>query len=283
MINVENLPTPDALTIPTYDELLAENIALFKSLHTDWEPHPSDENSMLLEAQAYRELMLYQQFNNKIKSLLLLYAKGSDLDGKAGDFNQERLDGETDEAFLERVLMSWDGYSTAGALGSYEYHARSVSSRIQSVQAYSPEKGKIHVAIATFTKDEDGLLLSLDDVLPQVELKLSDKKMRPVAERCSSFIAKDNHETICADITIENETEIKAIAETIQTNFALNLTVGTSLPYSKLIKYLEVDGVHKVVPTSHDGDITCPDGEIIRIDLVDITFFNINGDILSYE
>lgn len=283
MINVDNLSKPDALIMPTYDELLAQNVAVFQSLHPDWEPHASDENMMLLEAFAYRELHLHRDFNNRVNSLLLLYSKGSALDAKGGDRNLERLEGESDEAFLERILMSWDGYSTAGALGAYEYHARSVSSLIENVQAFSPKKGVIHVAIATYAKDEDGRLISLESLVPKVIETLSDKKKRPVCDEFKVFVAKANETTIDADVIVYNEDYLASIFNLIKSNFAVNLKTGKTLVYSKIIKYLEVEGVHKATPTNHNYDIECADGEIIRITSVNIHFFNTDGDVLTYE
>lgn len=283
MINVKNLPIPDALKVPTFEEALAENVALFKKLHPDWEPHASDKNMMLLEALAYREIKLYQKFNTRARNLLLLYSRDSNLDAKAADRNLERLDGESDVAFKERILMSWSGYSTAGALGAYEFHARSVSALIQDVQAYSPSKGVIHVALTTHTKDEKDNWISLEEFVPTVTATLSDKKKRPVCDDFQAFVSRNKETTIEANVVIYNEDELKVILKTIKDNFALNLKTGADLVHSKIIKYLEVPGVHKAVCTNHDNDIECADGEIIRITAVNIHFFNTDGDELAHE
>ncbi|MGL4224616.1 MAG: baseplate assembly protein [Vibrio sp.] len=260
MINTDNLPEPDVLKMPTYEEVLAENVALFTTLMPDYEPLDSDPYQLLLQVFAYRELHLRQAFNNKLKSQLLLYAAGTDLDLLAADeYQLERLDGESDLAFRQRILRSLDGYSTAGSIESYEYHAYSVSSDITEAKAYSPEKGVVHVVIASNTMDID------DGLKTQVENRLNEDKVRPLTDTVSVVIASAIEPVIAGVIELHNLDEKEAVMQSIINNITgLVLGIGDDLPYSQRVASLHVPGVYRVM-LEHGDDIECDQESIIRI------------------
>ncbi len=260
MINTANLPEPNVLMMPTFEEVLAENVELFTTLVPDYEPLDSDPYQLMLQAFAYRELHLRQAFNNKFKSQLLLYSQGSDLDLLAADeYQLERLDGESDVAFRQRILRSLDGYSTAGSIESYEYHAYSVSSDITEVKAYSPEKGVVHVVIASNTIDIN------DELKTKVEERLNQDKVRPLTDTVNVVIATELKPAIVATVELHNMDEVDAVTESITTNFShLELGISDDLPRSKRIASLHVNGAYKVT-LENDDDIKCGLEEIIRM------------------
>ncbi len=260
MINTANLPEPNVLLMPTYEEVLAENIELFNSLVPDYEPLDSDPYQLMLQAFAYRELHLRQAFNNKFKSQLLLLSQGSDLDLLAADeYQLERLEGEEDDAFRERIWRSLDGYSTAGSIESYEYHAYSVSSDITEAKAYSPEKGVVHVVIASSTIDID------DELKTKVEQRLNQDKVRPLTDTVNVVIATELKPAIVATVELHNMDEVDAVTESITANFSnIELGISDDLPRSKRIASLHVSGVYKVT-LDNDDDTECGLEGIIRI------------------
>ncbi len=265
VINYKNLPEPDVLAMPTYEELLAENNAMFGDLLPDYTPLDSDPYQLLLQALAYRELHLRQSFNNKLKCSMLLFAKGADLDNEAARYSVERLENEIDEDFLERILMSLDGFSTAGSLESYEFHARSVSSQIDA-HAYSPEKGVVNTVIANFNE-------SLDEALrQQTETALNGDKVRPVTDTANVLIAQELEQVIDAEIQLFNVDYQAAVEQKIQDNFNLQLRIADNLTYSQIIRYLHVDGVYKAVLNNINSDIECDDHQIIRITELKLSF-----------
>ncbi len=266
MINYKNLPEPDVLAMPSYEDVLAENNAMFGDLLPDYTPLDSDPYQLLLQALAYRELHLRQSFNNKLKSSMLLFAKGADLDNEAARYNVERLENETDEDFLERILMSLDGFSTAGSLESYEFHARSVSSRIDDAHAYSPEKGVVNTVIANFNKPLDEALRQ------QTETALNGDKVRPVTDTANVLIAQELEQVIEAEIQLFSLEQQAAVEQKIKDNFNLQLRIADNLTYSQIIRYLHVDGVYKAVLNNINSDIECDDHQIIRITELKLSF-----------
>jgi len=87
-------------------------------------------------------------------------------------------DKESDEAFRERLRLSFETFSTAGPVGAYDYWARTASEQIVDVKSLSPKPGVVDVRILL----KDGELpdeeikkkvlniLSADDIRPQTDL-----------------------------------------------------------------------------------------------------------------
>lgn len=86
-------------------------------------------------------------------------------------------DREGDEAYYNRMRESFEAYSTAGSLGSYEYHAKSASTLVSDVSAVSPEPGVVDVRILL-----QGGELPTKEVLKEVQAALSDEKVRPLTD-----------------------------------------------------------------------------------------------------
>ncbi|WP_169753488.1 baseplate assembly protein [Campylobacter mucosalis] len=93
---LKTLPYPDVIEQLNYDEILNSVKNVFKSYLKDDEIEllESDNYSALLETLAYRELLLRARINQSVKSMLLPYASGSDLDNVVAIYGIERLKGE---------------------------------------------------------------------------------------------------------------------------------------------------------------------------------------------
>lgn len=105
-MNLQNLPYPNVIEELNFNELLTGIKKLFKSYLNDDEISllESDRYSALLETLAYRELLLRARINESVKSMLLPYASGSDLDNVVAIYGIERLQGEKPTAKIELCL-----------------------------------------------------------------------------------------------------------------------------------------------------------------------------------
>ena len=103
---LKNLPFPNVIEELNYDELLKDVKRLFKTYLNDAEISllESDNYSALLEALAYRELLLRARINESVKSMLLPFSSGSDLDNVAAIYGIERLKGERPTANIALSL-----------------------------------------------------------------------------------------------------------------------------------------------------------------------------------
>ncbi|ODS24171.1 hypothetical protein AB835_04645 [Candidatus Endobugula sertula] len=267
MLSTSQLANADVLQVKTFEAILAKLLTIVDGLVPDYQPLESDPYMLLTEAYSWRELHLRKEFNNKLKSLLLHFAKGNNLDLIGNDrYNVERLDGEKDEPYLDRILASLDGYSTAGSLESYEYHARSVSAIIDDAKAVSPEKGVIDVYIASYDND------ITDELVNQVINAVSAKKVRPITDEVHVKIATPKLVTIDAAIELEDINTQEAAQSEIENNFAGTFKIHQALPFSDVMTKLKVTGVYDALPTAPTQTVKCETGERIVIEAFNLSF-----------
>jgi phage-related baseplate assembly protein len=86
---------------------------------------------------------------------------------------------EDDEDLRYRAQLAWEGLSTAGPRGAYEFHARSAHGQIADVSAISPEPCDILVSV--LSREDDGT--AGDKILAAVRTALSDEDVRPMGDR----------------------------------------------------------------------------------------------------
>ena len=103
---LKNLPYPNVIEQLSYDEILKAAKELFKKHLNDDEISllESDRFSALLETLAYRELLLRARINSAVKSMLLPFAQGADLDNIVAMYGIEREKGERPVAEVEFAL-----------------------------------------------------------------------------------------------------------------------------------------------------------------------------------
>ncbi|MDR0666862.1 MAG: baseplate J/gp47 family protein [Campylobacteraceae bacterium] len=89
-----NLPYPTVIEKLDYDDIKNEIIELFAERTADYELLESDPYSAIIEAIAYREMLLRARINDSVLSMLIPYAAGSDLDNIVALYGVERLKGE---------------------------------------------------------------------------------------------------------------------------------------------------------------------------------------------
>ena len=103
---LKNLPYPNVIEQLSYDEILNAAKELFKKHLNDDEISllESDRFSALLETLAYRELLLRARINSAVKSMLLPFSQGADLDNIVAMYGIERKKGEKPVAEVEFAL-----------------------------------------------------------------------------------------------------------------------------------------------------------------------------------
>ena len=100
-----------------YETLLKEYYSQFLAKNPNYDGLvESDPAIILLQAIAYREMMLRHRINEAAKANLLAYATASDLDQKVAGYGVARLMGEDDDRLRKRCQLSLEGYSTAGCV-----------------------------------------------------------------------------------------------------------------------------------------------------------------------
>ncbi|QMV46177.1 baseplate assembly protein J [Wolbachia pipientis] len=107
----------------------------------------SDPAMKVLEVAAWRELLLRQRINEAVKSNLLKFARGEDLDNLAEFYGVERQKEEEDEQFRKRIKARIVGSSTGGSKEHYRFQALSADSRVKDALVESPVPGSVQISI----------------------------------------------------------------------------------------------------------------------------------------
>lgn len=157
-------------------------------------------------------------------------------------------DEESDDDFRERIQLAPESFSTAGPTGAYEYWAKTASSLIADVKAYSPSAGCVAICVLM-----DGGALPETEILRDVQEICSDSKIRPLTDNVSAiaptrvdydinvtyYINKSN-ENLANNIT----TVVTAAVATYQSWQKAKL--GRSVDPSELIYKMKAAGASRV-------------------------------------
>ncbi len=268
-IDLSQLPPPNVVEELDYETILAarkarlleltpadERAALAAALALESEPL-----SILLEENAYREMILRQRVNEAARALLLAFAKGADLDHLAANYDVRRLTVrpadpaavppvpvimELDADLIERTQLAFEGLSVAGPRMAYIFHARAADGRIADISAISPEP--CDVLISVLSREGDGT--APQDLLEAVAARLGDDEVRPVADRVTVQSASIVPYSVSATLHLypgpESEPILAAAKERLQAFVGVQRRIGRDIRRSALFAALHVAGVQRV-------------------------------------
>ena len=195
-LDLSRLPAPLVLESLDYEALYQEALTDFRALMGgNWSAAlETDPVVKLLEKAAYDKMMGRARINDAAKALLLAFARDSDLDHLAANYNVQRLlvvaadpgavppieaQYESDDSLVERTLLAFEGMSIAGPRDAYVFHAMSADGRVADARASSPSPATVEVSILS----RIGEGLASEDLLEVVRQALNDEKVRPVGDR----------------------------------------------------------------------------------------------------
>jgi phage-related baseplate assembly protein len=272
-IDLSQLPAPDVIEPLDYETLFAQRKARLIALYPLEEQADiaatlaleSEPMVKLLQESAYRELVLRQRVNDAARALLLAYASGATLDHLGALFDVKRLlisagdpqagrdpVYEDCDALRERIQLAPRGFSVAGPLDAYVYHARSADGRVLSANAYSPSPCVMVVII--LSREGDGT--ASDELLTVVREAL--EKKRPQTDEVIVRSAKIVRYTIRATLKFfSGPDRAVALAEANRhtAQFANDMhRIGREVTKDGLYASMRVAGVQKVLlDTPADG------------------------------
>lgn len=265
VIDLSRLPSPTLIEPLSFEEILAE-------LRTDLlgrDPElegalalESDPLVKLLEVVAYRELIMRQRHNDRVRRLLLAYAEDDALDhiGVTYFFTERlTLDAgdpdaapplpptlESDDDYRRRLLLAPDRFSTAGAEAAYIYHALSAAGDVKDATASSP--AATEVVVAVLSRQGDGTAGA--ELLAEVEAALSADTVRPLTDLVSVISADVTTYQVRAELTLHpgpdaepvRQAAIAAVANLVEERHRL----GADLIRDAILAALYVPGVERV-------------------------------------
>ena len=264
------LPKPNFVDVIDYEAILNERKEYFISLY------PSDEQdeirktlsresepvNKLLQENAYREMILRQQINQKALSTLLAYAMGTDLDVWGANFDVERLIStpantdavpptpaiyESDNDYRYRIQKKLDALSTAGPESAYESHALNADGRVADVKCSSPAPA---YALLTILQHDTENNASTDELNAIVYDYVSAEKRRPTGDRVQVQSAEIINYDIEAVLVTKNVPETDPVLEAATASITDYVTtakrIGKGVYFSDLYSALKVSGVDRV-------------------------------------
>ncbi len=120
---------------------------------------------------------------------------------------------ESDESYAERIHLAPNKFSTAGATGSYEYHALTVNPAIIDIAVLTPTPGVVNL-YPLLTDGE----LPTEDVLNSVYEYVSEKDKRPATDFVEVLAPIKKEYSISIDYWIneENVTNAEGIKDAVK-------------------------------------------------------------------
>ena len=130
-----NPPEDEQLLINKFEELTEKTL------------YPAQDERILIQLITYYGNLLQTKFNNAAKLGLVEYSRYPILDFLGRQKNCKRLENETDENYIKRILLAPEGYSVAGPELAYLYFILSADSSIVDAAIEVPdENSKIVIA-----------------------------------------------------------------------------------------------------------------------------------------
>lgn len=231
----------------------------------------SDPAYKILEVAAYRELLIRRRVNDAALAVMVAYATGPDLDQIAANYDVARLlitpadpntipptvaVYESDDEFRTRIILSLEGYTTAGSRGSYIFHALSASGDCKDVAVTSLTPGTVNVAVLSRTDDGEAPA----ETIAAVVEALNDEVVRPLCDTVVVASAQIVNYSITASLTLfpgTGQAEVLAAAQVAVEAYAdAQHRLGRDVTRSGIYAALHQAGVQNVAITSPAADVS---------------------------
>jgi len=193
-IDLSELPAPEVIETLDYEAILGAMVADLQARDPTFSALvESDPAYKILEICAYRELILRERVNDAARAVMLATATGTDLDNLAALLGVSRLTidagdpaaippigptMERDADFRRRTQLALEGFSTAGPVGGYLFHALGADADVLDASVQSVTPGEVQVTVLSRTGDGT----PSQSVLSAVEAALSGAAVRPLSD-----------------------------------------------------------------------------------------------------
>lgn len=141
--------------------------------------YPGQDARILINIFAYYINLLKCQFNDAANLNLIENSRYPILDFLGKRVKCERLEDESEENYIKRILLAPEGYSVAGPESAYIYHALSTSAEILDATVEAPDNPiritsqNGYVAVNSKELSSEDFEISVDDNWETVELTLN--------------------------------------------------------------------------------------------------------------
>ena len=274
---LSDLPAPDIIEPLDHQAILDDKIARFKKMNPDYTGLlPSDPVFKALELSAYDELVLRQRINDAARAVMPAYARGTDADHLASRYHVYRetlhpgdpdarppvpATMESDNSLIQRALLAFEGFSTAGPKGSYQFYALSASAVVKAVEVQSPAPCEVLLTVLSHQDDGSASEPLLETVLSAV----NDDDVRPLTDKVTVQSAGIRRYSIDAELKLEKgvteDIALQAAQEAIRKYSLTTHRLGAVVSLSAIYAALHQTGVLSVVLHHPRREIVCQSTE----------------------
>jgi phage-related baseplate assembly protein len=282
-INLSGLTPPDVIETLDYEAIVREMrddlVARFPDIAgvIDLQSEPARK---LIEAFAYREMLLRARINDAARSVLLASSYGNILDHLAALFATSRIQiedetgalvTEDDDRLRRRVQLAPEAFSVAGPEGAYVYHALTAASWARDATAIMTAPGRVRVTILRAGADP---IPSFAD-REAVRLSLIDNDVRPLTDMVEVLGPRVHRVSVKAKLTlypgpdgnVVRDRALTALTDWLETNRMLGLNLRRSALFSKLHQ----EGVHLVDLITPAADLVLGPTEVYAVEAITVT------------
>ncbi|MGC0884134.1 baseplate assembly protein [Pantoea agglomerans] len=291
VINLSELEVPDAIVVPDASDIFSRWLARLRELDPEFDALvESDPAYKQGEVNAYQLTLAIQRVNDAVRAVFLASSKGADLDQIGANFNVKRYvitpadpdavppvdaELEDDDAYRERIQLSWAQLNTAGARNAYRFHARSADADVLDADAYGPEDhsrpGEVDVYVLSRTGDGTAPQTLVD----KTAANLSADEVRPLTDFVSVKSAIIQRYSITAELEIPDGPDAQTVLDnaiSVATSYAaLSHRINTVIPLSAIYAALQQPGVVRVRLTSPVADIEAEIGKAPWCQAINVT------------
>ncbi|WP_320728274.1 baseplate assembly protein [Enterobacter ludwigii] len=291
VINLSTLPVPDAIVMPDALTIFSAWLARLRELDPDFDALvESDPTFKQGEVTAYQLTLAFQRVNDAVRAVFLASATNTDLDQIGAAFNVERMvivpanpdsvpptDAimEEDDAFRERIQLSWSQLNTAGARNAYRFHARSADENVLDADAYGPEDHGRPGEVDVYVLSRQGNGTADDALLGKVSAQLNADDIRPLTDFVTVKSAVIREYTVTAELEIPDGPdagEVLEHAKNILSSYTLLANrIHAMVPVSAIYAALQQTGVARVILSHPQADIEAALGTAPRCAAINVT------------
>ncbi|WP_180258245.1 baseplate assembly protein, partial [Enterobacter hormaechei] len=281
VINLSALAVPDAIVVPDAADIFTRWLARLRELDPEFDALvESDPAYKQGEINAYQLTLAFQRVNDAVRAVFLASARGADLDQIGAGFNVSRLvinpgdpDAvppvdpvyEDDDAFRERIQLSWAQLNTAGARNAYRFHAKSADNDVLDADAYGPETHNRPGEVDVYVLSRTGNGEASPGLTEKVMSELSADEVRPLTDYVSVKSATIVSYAVTAELDIPDGPDAQTVLEnaisTLTSYTLLSHRINGLVPLSAIYAALQQPGVSRVRLISPVADLEAAAGQ----------------------
>ena len=300
IIDMSKLPAPAVVVVPDFESILAalkaDMVAAMpasvRNTIADTLALESEPLTKWLELLAAMLMIERSDRNDSAHAVMLAYARGSDLDQLGAFFGVQRLvikpaDPaalppvaavlEDDEAFRSRIQLAPRGYSVAGPVGAYVWHAKSADGQVLDAAATSPTPGRVVVSVLSRL----GSGVPDQSLLDKVAAAVNAEDVRPLTDEVIVQAAGIVNYQITAKIYTLPGPDSSSVLTTAQHRVAAYAEsmhrIGRRPTLSGIYAALHIEGVDRVELTSPAADVAVGETQASWCTAINVTHGGIVG------